>query len=263
MTLPTLHIATPSQHLLTLQHTHLAWASTTPFNQYLKRETTLRSTPIGKNMTCFILLQEGQIISSCEIYKRPCFLNNRASYIYAVTAVITPEAHRGKGYASLLINGVKGVIDGLGGTSILYSEVGAFYERFGWKAYEVGRTVVPVQGEFKGGHGGGLRVVFGGDEGLREVVGIHVERTMGKEGVYIPPTVENLVWHYVREDSITTTPQKGARFGSSYILWYHDFEVQQLIVMLYYFDTDSDRDVLLNEARREASTYGLLKGLVF
>ena len=69
-----------------------------------------------------------KIVSHLEVFKLEAGFDGKIIHYHAIASVFTPEKYRGKGYASILLQFICGKFENL----VLYSDVGTFYERFGF-----------------------------------------------------------------------------------------------------------------------------------
>jgi GNAT superfamily N-acetyltransferase len=119
---------------------------------------------------------DGTLLATLKRYRYDVRLGNRMGMMCGLGAIFTPPEHRGRGYASRLIDGVleqerrDGVL-----IAGLFSEIGtAFYERHGFRAIALDEVTVNVV--LKGGSPAML-VRAGDDRDLPALATIHETRT--------------------------------------------------------------------------------------
>lgn len=156
---------------------YLEWGRGLTKEQYLAREQHLGSQPPcqNKNISYWRLeildeaTGEWKMASSCETLNRPAFYKVKGKPVQETTsisigAVFTPEEYRGKGYARKLLNHVIEQFDIKDGDfkhhfeslndeqfqnsfSVLWSDVGHYYDSFGYKLSTNLELVIPLTSE--------------------------------------------------------------------------------------------------------------------
>lgn len=109
-------------------------------NQYLDRDMTLENSHKANGLvfrTWKLEDDQGTIVSGCESLQRPAYRKAKGEQgkevtEFVVASVFTPSAYRGKGYAAELLSGVTAE-HGKDGIVTLWSDVGNYYARFGYK----------------------------------------------------------------------------------------------------------------------------------
>lgn len=124
------------------------WGKHLTLEEYHERDwSTYKSDYMGDNHHYFVIrnYENGDIESSCEILVRDCLVKNAGNpniinaRCAAVGSVFTCEKYRGKGNAGFMMNELNQLLDtvyltGENDVSFLYSEIGNYYEKFGYKS---------------------------------------------------------------------------------------------------------------------------------
>ncbi|TID18197.1 hypothetical protein CANINC_003938 [Pichia inconspicua] len=127
------------------------WGKPLSLVEYQERDwSTYRSDYMGDNHHYFVIRNEEnrEIESSCEILIRDCWVKKlgESKTVSAKCAVIgsvfTSEKYRGKGNASFMMKELNKLLDtvyctGERDVAFLYSEIGNYYEQFGYKTKHV------------------------------------------------------------------------------------------------------------------------------
>ncbi|KAM0748091.1 hypothetical protein T439DRAFT_382578 [Meredithblackwellia eburnea MCA 4105] len=151
--------ASHEQYLVTLHRQQKEWSYGLTLEQFLHREKTLKDSAFGQALQCWVLVPASdpatlESYCSCETFRRAVLLpQGKKAPAYSIASVFTPPENRKKGYARRMMtllhaeigrtksmrleeessDDVKpqwqGGLDGL--LSVLYSDVGAFYENIG------------------------------------------------------------------------------------------------------------------------------------
>jgi GNAT superfamily N-acetyltransferase len=106
-----------------------------------------------RRATWFAGMADGHIVASCGAYPyHLASMKTQAVPARVFGAVFTPEQHRGRGYASKLLNEVMAYYETEGVRDfLLYSDIGTeFYEKLGFVALPSYEWCVPIQGEGDG-----------------------------------------------------------------------------------------------------------------
>lgn len=132
------------------ENNYPVWGKPLTIEEYQERDwVTYKTEYMGDNHHYFVIKNEnGDIESSCEILIRDCWIKKKDSteIINArcgvIGSVFTAEKYRGKGNASLMMKELNNLIDnkyltGENDVAFLYSEIGNYYERFGYKTFHV------------------------------------------------------------------------------------------------------------------------------
>ena len=137
-------------------------------------------TPWGRaHLQRLALVDDGsRLLATAKRYRYRARLDGRVGWMSGIGAVFTPPLHRGKGYASQLIEQLlemeqkEGVL--LAG---LFSEIGAgYYERFGFRPVPIDEVTVNVT---RRGGAPAMLVRAGDDRDLAAVEAMHQVRSAG------------------------------------------------------------------------------------
>jgi GNAT superfamily N-acetyltransferase len=137
-------------------------------------------TPWGsRNLQRFALLaDDGCLLASAKRYRIDVSLDGRDGWMAGIGAVFTPEAHRGQGHATRLVEMLVERERAAGALlSSLFSEIGAaFYERLGFRSVPLDEVTVTV----KRGDGSPAMLVRSGEErDLPRIAAMHATRAAG------------------------------------------------------------------------------------
>ncbi|KAK1973695.1 hypothetical protein LZ30DRAFT_742750 [Colletotrichum cereale] len=171
---------TPAERLRTYASTYATWGAALELDDYVRREQYMTTVPVSRNggITQWILTDPAlppdarPILSSCESTRKRVLVarpggGGEGAVVEAVThaigSVFTDPAHRGNGYASVMMammgpalarwqgaEMAKGepwrdIRDGDVACSVLYSDIGkTFYAKHGWHPYESTHLDFPV-----------------------------------------------------------------------------------------------------------------------
>lgn len=161
-------------------HTCPMWSEGLTRAAYGQWNRAQLKTPWGsRHLQRFALLDEqGNLLASAKRYRHDVRLDGREGWMAGIGAVFTPEAQRGRGHATrlveMLIERERAAGALLAG---LFSEIGAeFYERLGFRAVPLDEVTVNVRL-----HGGSpaMLVRSGGERDLADIAAMHVARTAG------------------------------------------------------------------------------------
>jgi len=125
-----------------------------------------------------LLDDEGSLLASAKRYRIDVRLDGRDGWMAGIGAVFTPEARRGHGHATRLIEMLLERERAAGALmASLFSEIGAsFYERLGFRSVPIDEVTVTVKQ--KGGSPAML-VRTGEERDLPNLVTLHATRTAG------------------------------------------------------------------------------------
>ena len=137
-------------------------------------------TPWGsRHLQRFALVDEqGNLLASAKRYRHHVRLDGRECWMAGIGAVFTPEAQRGRGHATRLIELlIERERDAGALLAGLFSEIGAeFYQRLGFRIVPLDEVTVNVT--LKGGSPAML-VRSGVERDLAHIAAMHVARTAG------------------------------------------------------------------------------------
>lgn len=153
-------ITSPDEIRDTRSFSHLEWGAFLSIDDYNHREEiVLGHTPMCKNRlkSWGLYIEDGTRVAACETLERPALVQCKDGKIkststFSIGAVFTPKEHRGKGYASVMMKQMASgipfkptltdadIIKATGVSDVdqtlrvtpLWSDVGTFYEKFGW-----------------------------------------------------------------------------------------------------------------------------------
>jgi predicted acetyltransferase len=109
------------------------------FELFRRRTMDAPSLPLENTL---LLLIDGEIASSLQIYQRQCFLGGRLEHVGAIGNVMTLPEHRGDGHASTLLrSAVSFLVERGVPVSFLIGDPG-FYSRLGWRRLPSTKRVV-------------------------------------------------------------------------------------------------------------------------
>ncbi|KAK1585585.1 uncharacterized protein LY79DRAFT_518626 [Colletotrichum navitas] len=238
---------TPAERGRTYASTYDSWGSALELEDYVRREEYMTTVPVTRNggITQWILTDPAlppdarPILSSCESIRKPVLVARPEggpvveAVTHCVGSVFTDPAHRGNGYASVMMammgpalarwqgaEMAKGepwrdIRDGEVACSVLYSDIGkTFYAKHGWHPYESTHLDFPTTGA---GAGAGEKpprreaAPLGYHE-LAELCAVDERRlrarlarpsASNKTRVSLVPDLDAMLWHLMREDYMT------------------------------------------------------------
>ncbi|RHY70894.1 hypothetical protein DYB30_008692 [Aphanomyces astaci] len=156
--------ASEAQQLEADKYTYSSWgAPLLTLDEYLDREHALCASAFAKeSLTGYVLVPATtpstvDILCYVEVFKRPVWYNGARLYGYSVGSVYTPEQHRKKGYASIMLRLVLAYMradqqqhqpDNASSVNLvisnLYSDIGpSFYASKGWAVHASEQLVLP------------------------------------------------------------------------------------------------------------------------
>jgi predicted N-acetyltransferase YhbS len=118
-----------------LPHSATMWSGGRSYDEYVDDFRTVTATGFGRRRfrtLGFVL--DGAIVSSCKRYQRELRCGERLMRAAGIGAVFTPEAHRGRGYATAFLGALLDA-ERAAGTDVVYlfSDIHpAFYEKLGF-----------------------------------------------------------------------------------------------------------------------------------
>ncbi|WYZ45968.1 hypothetical protein EsH8_IX_000193 [Colletotrichum jinshuiense] len=231
---------TPTERVGTYTSTYDSWGTALELEEYLRREEYMTTVPVSRNggITQWILTDPSQppdnrpILSSCESIRKNLLVAKPDGTVvdaitHAIGSVFTVPAHRGNGYASIMMNMMgprlarwqgkemaKGetwgdIKDGEVACSMLFSDIGKkFYAKHGWHPYESTHLSFPPQAA--SGEEESLKAVPLGYHELAELCAVDerlLRSRLAKKGnktrVALLPDLDAMLWHLMREDYMT------------------------------------------------------------
>jgi GNAT superfamily N-acetyltransferase len=131
-----------------LDQTYPVWNEGLSRQAYRQWNTAQRRTVWGRErLHRFALVDEqGDVVASAKRYRFDVRIGDRHGWMCGIGAVFTPEAHRGRGYASTLVERLVDDASREGAlVAGLFSEIGtAFYERLGFVRVPIDEVTVNV-----------------------------------------------------------------------------------------------------------------------
>jgi GNAT superfamily N-acetyltransferase len=135
----------------------------------------------------WVVEQEGELVAHLRIYDRWIWVAGQPLHIAGVGNVITAQQHRGRGYASLLLDGVLDqIVTEDFGYSLLWTHLPAVYARHGW--VPIGQEI--VEGTISGPVDGYVDIRPFVDADLPDVMRLYDETNVERTG----PTVRSEVY---------------------------------------------------------------------
>ncbi|NBU20959.1 hypothetical protein EBS43_06055 [bacterium] len=260
-----LHKADPKEQIQRDEVTFEGWGQKLSLQQYMKRESTLRSHSwgYGKSVETWLLKNDqGDILSSCETY--PIV----ADQVWGVGSVFTEPKWRGMGFATQLLRELNALLTAFRQSRpsavILFSEVGErIYERAGFRAVESNEWVIDVDQcspELCLDHTG-MKLEYISD--LSEISGYSQGLVIDQDRFWIHPSLAQLRWHHLRESiygdffNQGVSSVYGVKSSRSYLVWTLDYKLDSLrILASRFFDGVEQRSLL-----SQAITFAQAKGM--
>jgi predicted acetyltransferase len=156
------------------------------FELFRRRTMDAPSLPLENTL---LLLVDGEIASSLQIYQRQCFLAGRLEHVGAIGNVMTLPEHRGEGYASTLLQSAVSFLDERGvPVSFLIGDPG-FYSRLGWRRLPSTKRVVtdpptlPSRSDTNA-----TWISFDADQHLAELVDVYRRSFGERDGTFARPS---------------------------------------------------------------------------
>lgn len=243
----------PSQAQIqeTWKNTCQEWGRGVSFEQYSEREVLLGTCPFtSSNMDTWVLVPEDDqdtldLRSHVEVIYRPAYVKRNVlstEKVGTVLTVFTPPAHRKNGYAKLMLAKLCDVMRQEADGSILFSDIGKFYEQFGFKLFSPFHTVFPAcKLESPSTH-----IQLLQEENLKEISAMDCElvRSELKENtLVIEPSFEVYHWHILRSHFYAkytghAIPEIfGARASGThesdlqFLVWANDYNEKKTVIL--------------------------------
>ncbi|KAF2418990.1 hypothetical protein EJ08DRAFT_702884 [Tothia fuscella] len=306
--------ATPSQILQVCTMNYPSWGSPLTLPAHITREKHLSEQPLTKNgkwKTWILTLvdsdsPDGEIVASCETFEKRILVGVEdgdgvigEEKGYGIASVFTRKEYRGRGYAGVLLRGLKEWFDGLDGErgvcSVLYSDIGkSFYTKLGWDPFPSKQIILELnpddivtsdaQAECRVIEG--VRLLKQADlealcerdiDAMKQRFKNETLQPRNQTRIAFLPTYEQACWHWSKEQFHVASRGeiseiKGAisASGNVWMYWYHDVDGGKLkiqrIVILDREDEERRIDelaLLLQQAVKEASGWGIKKVIVW
>jgi GNAT superfamily N-acetyltransferase len=240
-------LATDAQKRERDRFAHDAWGQRLTVDQFVSREERLRAHPWARaNMTTYLLVEEGRVLSSCETFRMDSFLDGDKGVTFGVASVYTEPALRGRGHAGRMMRLLPA--EGLQ-AGILFSDVGDYYARFGWRAVGAFEQILSA-----GNVESDATLLNSAQiDALWNTVEVPRARFV------VWPSAAQLDWHRERERAYaelfgrTPLAHAGAKTKEGLIVWAADFKNEKLLI-LHLQGSDPS---LVAAARRQAAEAGL------
>ncbi len=242
-----LHLASEPEKVERDRVTYAEWGKRLTPEQYLERERCLRGHPFSRGMRTWFLVEKSEVLASCETYENVSRVGEATGTSWSIASVFTEERHRGKGYATKLMD----LVAAQRGPQacVLFSDVGErIYARSGYVA-------VPEQSDW----------VLPPREG--EVPPCEPEvPTLGAPPAHVlqlQPTLEQLDWAWEREQLYARFLQRRApevhagRSGEARACWAAYFKANELVVLWLTPGSKAETAAVLKVAQAEAHRCGL------
>ncbi|MFH5800542.1 GNAT family N-acetyltransferase [Haladaptatus sp. CMAA 1911] len=156
------------------------------FELFRRRTMDAPSLPLENTL---LLLIDGEIASSLQIYQRQCFLGGRLEHVGAIGNVMTLPEHRGEGHASTLLrSAVSFLVERGVSVSFLIGDPG-FYSRLGWRRLPSTKRVVADPPTLPSRSGNGSKwIPFDADRHLDELVDLYRRSFGRRDGTFARPS---------------------------------------------------------------------------
>jgi predicted GNAT family N-acyltransferase len=116
-----------------LKSSHELWGAGLSKSHYIEFLNQQLTHPYGKrNLRFMVYEKDGQVVSSCKLYRLEMKAKSQTVPILGVGAIFTPSAFRGQGHAGQMLEEVIELAESEGHAGlVLYSEIGTdFYEQY-------------------------------------------------------------------------------------------------------------------------------------
>ncbi|KAJ3357679.1 hypothetical protein HDU83_004834 [Entophlyctis luteolus] len=308
--------ASPVQIRRAAINSYAAWgAPHLSLEQYLAREALSAAAPFASLRVSVVLLRADQspddldFLCACELYPRECLYSSSKSpnlegpktvvtaTCVSVASVFTPEHHRKNGYAAAMMKLVRERIESIPSAvaSTLYSEVGDYYGKFGWRRHRSecayldphSKTLmewtmlsaasgIPVQTIVVTAEGGksiepstipiAVKAVVERILSFERDLLVNEMKNRSETCFAILPTLDTLAWFWSADDFYAVTfnrplaSRKGCHISErAYAFWTHNWVENSLILLIMRFDTTAEACGLLGCALEEARDCSLKK----
>ncbi|KAI0436942.1 hypothetical protein F4803DRAFT_540510 [Xylaria telfairii] len=230
-------------------------------DSYLKQEEYLDQKPLvrdrGWRMWCLSLADHpAEVLASCRTIPREVLIRDVSGTsrrnAYCIAAVVTNSQYRNQGFASRLLEFVSQWLDGPGdaAASILYTSIGDFYDRRGWKKIPARQASLSWPVDFSPARNrdqlsatdllSSLQIPELCDLDVSDVESRinDLVPQPGESHVCVLPTANLITWLQDRSDFVGTElngapPRNNGSIceaADSWMYWFHDFRKEQLAV---------------------------------
>lgn len=293
-----------------IRFTHLnnseAWRSKLSKEQYADRERTIglqsnlgkrkQDEPLGvyhyvlRDLSIPVVNKFDDIVASVETLNRKAWRIDgkdgelKTVYSACIGGVFTLEKHRKKGYAAVMINQLNEKLDkqlGEDGFTFLYSEVGEYYQKFGYESFEVPVHSFPTE-NISGSkisksdyhylkYDDYAKLVEAEEKTIKDAF-IEESHTNDKSLVTLIPDIDIYSWFHDRDifiSKILRPEVKIEHFGAvlnnsnDHIIWLHDWNSEKLVIVKIYNENQDEIksfEKLISIAIEEAQLYNF-KGI--
>ncbi|KAF8463539.1 hypothetical protein BDZ91DRAFT_764653 [Kalaharituber pfeilii] len=249
-----------------------SWAAGLTVEQYLGREEHIASQPLTRNGGIkFWVLTDAtdptKVLCSCETMAKEAVVRLRNGGVertlsHVIGSVFTPEKNRGRGYASVMLDKMTELLDGVCLFDALYSDIGKrFYAKKGWKPYRSTHISLPPAADDIPSPEG-LKMLMDNDlpelcqQDCDSVIKDFATRPLPENvdvRVAYLPTYAVMQWHHAREEyvgkhltgKLATVKGALAPSGKTWCIWTRTFNTkdrtQQKLSILRLVDEDDNR----------------------
>lgn len=311
-------ITSPVEIRDTRSFSHLEWGAMLSVEEYNHREeTVLGHTPMCKNRlkSWGLYIEDGTRVAACETLERPSLVQKKDGQVkststFSIGAVFTPKEFRGKGYASVMMKQMASgipfkptlsdaeIIKATGVSEVdqtlrvtpLWSDVGTFYEKFGWMAttdlqyvfhVDEAATQNGVNGHSNGanGHSNGTNGVNGHSNSVKYLSEDDIYSLADVEAASFTSDFEKFPfkgnykcgvvpdrtvyqWHFARAHylakfaKVADPTVYGAQIGDSWMAWHHMYNARELVVLRVKLAKAEDLVGLIAAAKKHLSDEG-------
>ncbi|KAI1125661.1 hypothetical protein F5Y10DRAFT_279330 [Nemania abortiva] len=230
-------------------------------DDYVEQENYLKQKPLAKDgglrVWCLSLTHDpSQVLATCKTIPRELLIRRvggtSRQRAYCIASVVTNPQYRGLGLASRLLEFVAEWLDGPGDAvaSVLYTSIGDFYHRRGWKMMPASQASLSWPSSFSPSVNRNqlpeTRLISGKEvpelciRDVRDVESYFEKLTPqpNESRVCVLPTSNLITWLQDRSDFVCTKMKGGppkshgtiCESADTWLYWFHDFRKQQLAV---------------------------------
>jgi GNAT superfamily N-acetyltransferase len=248
--------------------TYAAWGDLLTFDQYLKRESILRSETWAKNCMTTWLLRDGEKpVASCETFEMKSLYYGSSlerKKAVGIGSVFVEPKLRGRGYSSklieLLIHRYKNENLNQYHSMFLYSEIGeSIYRKVGFDSVASKEWVFPVMEKRNIGKSLEVRAIH---RAKVDKLASNIE-ILNENDFIIQATPEQYKWHFRRQDLYAeflnreNTDQIGLACEGSHLIWMIDYKYNILRGLSFKAENSKLAAALIGEAMNFAKMFGL------
>ncbi|KAG5366922.1 Lysine acetyltransferase [Yarrowia sp. B02] len=294
-------ITSPDEIRDTRAHNFLEWGAFLTIDSYNHREeVVLGHTPMCKNrIKSWGLYTEKGRVAACETLERPALVQHKDGSVkstssFSIGAVFTPKEHRGNGYASVMMRQMASgipykptlsdaeIIKSTGVSEVdqdlrftpLWSDVGTFYEKFGWQPTTDLQYVFEAQ-QATNGHTNGVNghstvkylsedevYALADKEAASFIADFEKYPFKGDYKCGIVPDRTVYEWHFARAKylakfaGVLAPTVFGVQVGDSWMAWHHMYNAQELVVLRAKLAKPEDLSELVAAAKKHLATDG-------